>query len=44
MVGCAIISDNHCNIQHIPGGSLIFTAEAFNIESFEPNKFKESTI
>ena len=28
MVGCAVISDNHCNIHRIPDGSSIFTAEA----------------
>ena len=27
-VGCAAISDNHCNIQHIPDVSSTFTAEA----------------
>ena len=27
-VGCAVISDNHSNMQHIPGDSSIFTAEA----------------
>ena len=27
-VGCAVISDNHCNLQHIPDGSSIFTADA----------------
>ena len=26
--GCAVVSDNHCNIQCIPDGSSIFTAEA----------------
>ena len=27
-VGCAVISDTHCNIQRIPDGSSTFTAEA----------------
>ena len=27
-VGCAVISDNHCNMQRIPDDSSIFTAEA----------------
>ena len=27
-VGCAVISDNHNNMQHIPDDSSIFTAEA----------------
>ena len=27
-VGCAVKSDNHCNMQHIADGSSIFTAEA----------------
>ena len=27
-VGCAVISDNHCNIQRILDGSSLFTAEA----------------
>ena len=27
-VGCAVISDNHINMQRIPGDSSIFTAEA----------------
>ena len=27
-VGCAVISDNHINMQHIPDDSSIFTAEA----------------
>ena len=27
-VGCAVISDNHSNMQRIPGDSSIFTAEA----------------
>ena len=28
MVGCAVISDNHSNMQRIPDDSSIFTAEA----------------
>ena len=31
-VGCAVISDNHSNMQHIPDGSSIFTAEAKAID------------
>ena len=27
-VGCAVISDNHCNIQRVPDGLFIFTDEA----------------
>ena len=27
-VGCAVISDNHSNMQHVPDDSSIFTAEA----------------
>ena len=48
-VGCAVISDNHSNMQRIPDDSSIFTAEAkaidlaFCIESNEPYQFKEST-
>ena len=31
-VGCAVISDNHSNMQRIPDDSLIFTAEAKTID------------
>ena len=31
-VGCAVISDNHSNMQRIPDDSLIFTAEAKAID------------
>ena len=31
-VGCAVISDNHSNMQHIPDDSSIFTAEAKAID------------
>ena len=54
-VGCAVISDNHNNMQRIPDDSSIFTAEAKAIDlaldfistcdakSNEPYQFKEST-
>ena len=32
-VGCAVISGNHSNMQHIPADSSIFTAEAKNSKS-----------
>ena len=31
-VGCAVISDNHSNMQRIPDDSSIFTAEAKAID------------
>ena len=31
-VGCAVISDNHCNMQRIPDDSSIFTVEAKAID------------
>ena len=31
-VGCAVISDNRCNIQRIPDGSSIFIAEAIAVD------------
>ena len=31
-VGCAVISENYSNMQHIPDDSLIFTAEAKAID------------
>ena len=49
-VGCAVISDNHSNMQRIPDDSSIFTAEAKAvdlaldcIENYEPYQFKEPT-
>ena len=51
-VGCAVISDNHSNMQSIPDDSSICTAEAkaidlaldfICIEINEPYQFKEST-
>ena len=32
MVGCAVISGNHNNMQRIPDGSPIFTAEATAVD------------
>ena len=32
-VGCAVISDNHSNMQRIPDDSSIFTAEATTVKS-----------
>ena len=31
-VGCDVLSDNHCNIQCIPDGTSIFTAEASAVD------------